>query len=119
MQEVLTLLRPFFDSKSKSVNPVSVSSKQRLPTIALKPSQLSPKTLEQIKSILETKMYVSGIPGVACAISEGPGYRTSFGLGYSDVENAVPCEHDAVMRIGSISKTVFVCSVVPWLRAEP
>ncbi|XP_072020837.1 LOW QUALITY PROTEIN: serine beta-lactamase-like protein LACTB, mitochondrial [Amphiura filiformis] len=46
-----------------------------------------------------------GTPGIVAAISVDGKPLWSEGLGYSDVENRVPCTSSAVLRVASISKS--------------
>lgn len=47
-----------------------------------------------------------GCPGLVVAVSIDGKEVWSEGLGYSDVENRVPCKANTIMRIASISKPI-------------
>ena len=51
-------------------------------------------------------MLEQSIPGAVLAVSKDGKLVCSVGLGYSDVENGVPCSPLTVMRVASISKAM-------------
>lgn len=68
--------------------------------------------VDQSRNKISHFMIEKGIPGLAiCVAKKGEIiWHTAFGL--CDVENQLPCNRDARMRIASISKPMFVATVV-------
>ncbi|XP_034245393.1 serine beta-lactamase-like protein LACTB, mitochondrial [Thrips palmi] len=52
-----------------------------------------------------------GIPGVCVAVNVNGKTVWTEGFGYADVENAVPCTPNTVMRIASISKSITMAAL--------
>ncbi|XP_010777286.1 serine beta-lactamase-like protein LACTB, mitochondrial isoform X2 [Notothenia coriiceps] len=63
--------------------------------------QVSRDLVERIKVSMEDEV---GAPGLVVGVSVDGAHVWSEGIGYSDLENRVPCGPGTVMRIASISK---------------
>ena len=64
-------------------------------------------------------MLEQGIPGAVVAVSKNGKLVLSIGLGYSDIENGVPCTPQTVMRIASISKAMTAVALMQlWERGK-
>ena len=61
-------------------------------------------SIQESRRLLQRAMLEQGIPGGVVTVSVDGSIVWSEGLGYSDVENHVPCSPESVMRIASISK---------------
>lgn len=63
------------------------------------------------KQILEL-MLTKGIPGVTVSVAKRGEILWSAAFGFCDVENQLECIPDARMRVASISKPIFVATVI-------
>eukprot|EP00731_Ephydatia_muelleri_P022836 Em0015g419a len=64
-------------------------------------------------------MLEQGIPGAVLAVSKNGKLVLSIGLGYSDIENGVPCTPQTVLRIASISKAMTAVALMQlWERGK-
>jgi len=57
-----------------------------------------------------------GLPGISVGVSVNGDVVWKTGYGYADVENLIPCNGDAVMRIASISKSVTMTLVAKLMQ---
>lgn len=71
------------------------------------------RSLNHVKRL----MLEQGVPGAVLAISKDGKLLCSVGLGYSDVENGVPCTPQTVMRVASISKAMTSVALM-WERGK-
>ncbi|KAE9553898.1 hypothetical protein FO519_002887 [Halicephalobus sp. NKZ332] len=58
------------------------------------------------KKAIHRYMLINGVPGVSVGVTVNGKAVWKSGVGFSDVEQAVPCTGNSVMRIASISKSV-------------
>ncbi|EDV25757.1 uncharacterized protein TRIADDRAFT_12911, partial [Trichoplax adhaerens] len=62
--------------------------------------------IDQSRQLISQIKEESGSPGISIAVSCNGKMMWSEGFGVSDIENAVPCTPQTVMRIASISKPI-------------
>lgn len=62
--------------------------------------------VKKAKKAIRRYMLLNGVPGVSVGVTINGKAVWRSGVGFSDVEQSVPCTGNTVMRIASISKSV-------------
>lgn len=70
-----------------------------------------PTPTDSIQKI-QALMLEKGVPGLTISVSRKGNIIWQAAFGYCDVENLVPCDPMAAMRIGSVSKSIFAATMV-------
>lgn len=72
-------------------------------------------SIQKIRALMLEK----GVPGLTISVSKRGKMIWQSAFGYCDVENLLPCDPRASMRIGSVSKSIFAATMVgPLLEAN-
>lgn len=72
----------------------------------------------QARAFLRELWQATGAPGISAAVAVDGRIRFSEGIGYADLEHAVPATRSTVYNIGSVSKAISAVAVMQLVEAD-
>lgn len=80
-------------------------------------TDLPKPVIENITTLLQSKMAEAKIPGLSIAVGTGNKLRWADGFGIADLENNVPATKETAYRLASIDKTITATAIMQLVEA--